>query len=130
MYRIKDKDKDKETELLFVTLFKGDGKFNVSTMYHDYFINEKLFHWQSQNSTTPESTVGQSYIKQSEKNKDILLFVRESTIDENGVTMAFVFCGKLSYVQHEGRKPMSITWKLNTPPPALLLNEGRKLGVG
>jgi hypothetical protein len=128
VYRIKDKDK--ETELLFVTLYKGDGKFNASTMYHDYFINEKLFHWQSQNSTTPESIVGQSYIKQSEKNKDILLFVRESTIDENGVTMAFVFCGKLSYVQHEGRKPMSITWKLNTPPPALLLNEGRKLGVG
>jgi superfamily II DNA or RNA helicase len=128
VYRIKDKVK--ETELFFVTLYKGDGKFNASTMYHDYFINEKLFHWQSQNSTTPESTVGQSYIKQSEKNKDILLFVRETTIDENGVTMAFVFCGKLSYVQHEGRKPMSITWKLATPPPALLLNEGRKLSVG
>jgi superfamily II DNA or RNA helicase len=128
VYRIKDENK--ETELLFVTLYKGDGKFNASTMYHDYFINEKLFHWQSQNSTTPESNVGQSYIKQTERNKDVLLFVRESTIDENGVTMAFVFCGKLLYVQHEGRKPMSVTWKLNTPPPALLLNEGRKLGVG
>ena len=128
VYRIKDKEN--ATELLFVTLYKGDGKFNASTMYHDYFINENLFHWQSQNSTTPESTVGQSYIKQAERNKDILLFVRESTIDENGVTMGFVFCGKLKYVQHEGRKPMSITWKLETPPPVLLLNEGSKLKVG
>jgi superfamily II DNA or RNA helicase/HKD family nuclease len=128
VYRIKDEDK--ETELLFVTLYKEDGKFNASTMYHDYFINEKLFHWQSQNSTSPESAVGQSYIKQIEINKDVLLFVRESSHDENNVTMAFVFCGKLKYVQHEGRKPMSITWKLDTPPPALLLNEGRKLGVG
>jgi superfamily II DNA or RNA helicase/HKD family nuclease len=128
VYRIKNKTK--ETELLFVTLYKDNGKFNASTMYHDYFINEELFHWQSQNSTAPESLVGQSYIKQTQTMKDLLLFVRESTSDENGVTMAFVFCGKLHYVQHEGRKPMSITWKLETPPPAMLLNEGRKLLIG
>jgi superfamily II DNA or RNA helicase/HKD family nuclease len=118
------------TELLFVTLFKKDVNFNSSTMYRDYFINEQLFHWQSQNKTSPESPVGQSYINQRLNNKDILLFVRESSSDENGVTMGFVFCGKLHYIQHEGRKPMSITWRLETPPPALLLEEGKKLGVG
>jgi len=126
VYRIKDFN----TELLFVTLYKSDGKFNASTMYHDYFINEQLFHWQSQNSTSPESPVGQSYIHQRANSKDVLLFVRESSSDENGVTMGFVFCGKLNYIQHEGRKPMSITWRLETPPPALLLEEGKKLGVG
>jgi len=126
VYRIKDFN----TELLFVTLYKSDSKFNASTMYHDYFINEQLFHWQSQNSTSPESPVGQSYIHQRANNKDILLFVRESSYDENGVTMGFVFCGKLNYLQHEGRKPMSIAWRLETPPPALLLEEGKKLGVG
>ena len=126
VYRIKDFN----TELLFVTLYKNDGKFNASTMYHDYFINEQLFHWQSQNSTSPESPVGQSYIHQRANGKDVLLFVRESSSDENGVTMGFVFCGKLNYIQHEGRKPMSITWQLETPPPALLLEEGKKLGVG
>ena len=128
VYRIKEKDN--ETEVLFVTLDKGGGKFNASTMYHDYFINEQFFHWQSQNSTTPEGEIGQSYIKQKENKKDILLFIRESTTDENGNTMAFVFCGKIQYVQYEGRKPMSITWRLEAIPPALLLNEGRKLGVG
>jgi hypothetical protein len=126
VYRIKNHN----TEILFVTLYKNDGKFNASTMYHDYFINDQLFHWQSQNSTSPESPVGQSYIHQRSTNKDILLFVRESSFDENGVTMGFVFCGKLNYIQHEGRKPMSITWRLETPPPALLLEEGKKLGVG
>lgn len=99
-------------------------------MYHDYFINESLFHWQSQNNTTPESEIGQSYINHVSQKKDVLLFVRESTKDENGLTMGFVFCGRLKYLKHEGRKPMSITWELETPPPALLLNEGRKLGVG
>lgn len=126
VYRIKDFN----TELLFVTLYKSDGKFNASTMYHDYFINEQLFHWQSQNSTSPESAVGQSYIHQRLNNKDVLLFVRESSSDENGVTMGFVFCGRLNYIQHEGRKPMNITWRIETPPPALLLEEGKKLGVG
>lgn len=126
VYRIKAWN----TELFFVTLYKGEDKFNVSTMYQDYFINEQLFHWQSQNSTTPESEVGRSYIQQRELGKEILLFIRESTNDENGSTMSFVFCGKLHYRQHEGRKPMSITWRLETPPPALLLNEGKKLGIG
>ncbi|MEY3050230.1 MAG: hypothetical protein RLY31_15 [Bacteroidota bacterium] len=118
------------TELFFVTFYKSADKFNASTMYDDYFINDELFHWQSQNSTSPESPVGKSYIEHKEKGKDILLFVREYTKDENKLTMAFVFCGKLHYVQHEGRKPMSIIWRMETPPPALLLNEGRKLGVG
>jgi superfamily II DNA or RNA helicase/HKD family nuclease len=127
-YRINESGK--ETELLFVTLVKEDGKFNASTMYNDYFINEQLFHWQSQNSISPETEVGQSYINQAQLKKDIILFVRESSKDENGLTMAFVCCGKLFYLQHEGRKPISITWKLETPPPALLLNEGMKLKVG
>jgi hypothetical protein len=99
-------------------------------MYHDYFINDQLFHWQSQNSTTPESEIGRSYINQKALGKEILLFVRESTVDEFGRTMAFVFCGRLQYLSHEGRKPMSITWRLETPPPAMLLEEGRKLAAG
>lgn len=124
------RDYQNETELLFVTLYKEEGRFSSSTMYHDYFINEELFHWQSQNRTTPESEVGQSYIRHNENKKDILLFVRETTTDENGVTMAYIFCGKLHYLQHEGSKPMSITWRLENNPPALLYNEGKKLGVG
>jgi hypothetical protein len=99
-------------------------------LYLDYFIREQLFHWQSQNSTSPESPVGQSYINQSNNKKEILLFVREATTDENGNRMAFIFCGSLHYVSHEGSKPMSITWRMSSPPPPEILNVGRKLAVG
>jgi hypothetical protein len=117
-------------ELLFVTLDKSEGSFKPSTMYHDYFISEELFHWQSQNSTSETSSVGQSYINQTSLKKEILLFVREATRDENGNTMAFVFCGPLHYIKHEGNKPMSVMWRMTVAPPAELLNEGKKMAVG
>jgi hypothetical protein len=117
-------------ELLFVTLDKSEGAFKPSTMYHDYFISEELFHWQSQNSTSERSIVGQSYINQAKQKKEILLFVREASRDENGLTMAFVFCGPLHYIKHEGNKPMSVTWRMKYAPPAELLNEGRKMAIG
>lgn len=122
--------KEKNTELLFVTLNKESKRFSPSTLYHDYFISEELFHWQSQNATSPESEKGQSYIEHELRGKQVLLFVREATRDEQGLTMAFVFCGKLRYLRHSGRKPMSIVWRLLEPPPALLLYEGKKLAVG
>lgn len=117
-------------ELLFVTLDKSEGAFSPSTMYHDYFISEELFHWQSQNSTSERSEVGQSYINQTEKGKEILLFLREASKDENGLTMGFVFCGPLYYIKHEGNKPMSVTWRMAFSPPPELLNDGRKLAIG
>ena len=121
---------DIRTEALFVTLDKTEGRFSPSTMYHDYFINSELFHWQSQNATTPESVKGQSYINQQKNKKSILLFIREKNSDEQGITMGFIFCGQLTYVSHEGSRPMNIIWKLKDTPPALLLNEGKKLAVG
>jgi len=33
-------------------------------------------------------------------------------------------------VAHEGSKPMSITWRMETHPPAMLLQAGRKLAIG
>jgi superfamily II DNA or RNA helicase len=126
VYRLEDAN----VELLFVTLDKSKGHFNPTTMYHDYFVSQELFHWQSQNATSPESAVGLSYIQHGERGKEILLFVREATEDERGVTMAFIFCGALRYKSHEGSKPMSITWRVMAPPPPELLNEGRKLAVG
>jgi hypothetical protein len=48
--------KEKNTELLFVTLEKIEDKYSPTTMYDDYAISEKLFHWQSQNSTKPDSS--------------------------------------------------------------------------
>lgn len=121
---------DIKTEALFVTLDKTEGRFSPSTMYHDYFVNSEIFHWQSQNATMPESQKGLSYINHQQIKKSILLFIREKNTDEDKVTMGFIFCGQLIYLSHEGSKPMNIIWKLKDTPPALLLNEGKKLAIG
>lgn len=118
------------TEAFFVTLDKSGMQFNPSTMYNDYFINSKLFHWQSQNATSPKSPKGQSYINHKSIGKKIILFVREANKDENDLTMGFICCGLLHYVSHEGSKPMSITWQMETSPPAMLLQDGQKLAIG
>jgi len=122
--------KNSNTELLFVTLNKCDKQFSPTTMYHDYAISEKLFHWQSQNSARPERGKGLSYIEHQKTNKQIILFVREQAKDENKRTMGFVNFGPINYVKHQGSQPMNITWQLQHPMPASMWHETAKLAVG
>jgi len=51
---------DKKVHVLLVTLNK-QGKAQEHR-YHDHWIDEHTFHWQSQNSTTPASKRGQEII--------------------------------------------------------------------
>jgi hypothetical protein len=94
-------------------------------MYEDYALNEFLFHWQSQNSASPDSPVGLSYIKHKETGKKILMFVREQNRDEYGLAMSYVFLGEASFVKSYGARPMSIEWRLAELIPAGLLKESR-----
>ncbi|HHD92369.1 MAG TPA: DUF3427 domain-containing protein, partial [Candidatus Portnoybacteria bacterium] len=121
---------DKNTELLFVTLEKTEEKFSPTTMYEDYAISENLFHWQTQNSATPERGRGLSYITHQKDHKTILLFVREKNKDSSGKTMSYVFLGKVFFQSFYGSKPMSITWKLERDIPAFLWKEIAKMAVG
>ena len=108
----------------------GDGlpdEYFPTTMYEDYALNEFLFHWQSQNSASPESPVGLSYIKHMETGKKIMLFVREQNRDEYGLAMSYVFLGEAGFVKSYGARPMSIEWRLAEPIPAGLLKESMKL---
>ena len=41
---------EKKIDVFFVTLNKSDKEYSPTTMYNDYSINERLFHWQSQQS--------------------------------------------------------------------------------
>lgn len=118
------------TELLLVTLNKSDKDFSPSTQYEDYAINDKIFHWQSQNKTAPESPVGISYIKHRENQKTLLLFVREEKKDAYGFTSPYYFLGPVDYVSHSGSKPMSINWELQEPMPAFLWKGAAKMAVG
>lgn len=123
-------NKKLNTEALFVNLKKSEEEFSPTTMYDDYAINETLFHWQSQNRTTPDSEIGKSYIQQGDREKNILLFVRESQKDSDNFTQGFVFLGPVHFVDYYGSKPMSIKWKLEEPLPSYLWKETLKLNVG
>jgi len=121
---------EQNIELLFVTLNKNEKQFSPTTMYHDYAINEQLFHWQSQNSARPDSGKGLSYIQHKQTGKRLFLFVREQSKDEYGSTMGFVNFGEVEYVSHHGSQPMSITWQLTHPMPAFMWKQAAKLAMG
>lgn len=121
--------KEDKIELLFVTLNKSHKQFSPTTLYHDYAISETLFHWQSQNQSSPERGRGKSYIEQSNNGKEIILFVREQIEDEYGRTMGFVNLGPVDFVSYEGRKPMNIIWRLRAPLPPWFWNDAAKLAT-
>jgi superfamily II DNA or RNA helicase len=123
-------NKETNTEALFVTLKKSEKEYSPTTLYDDYAINEYLFHWQSQNATSPESPKGRSYINHEQQDKQILIFVREQNDDEFGSTMSYVFLGKANYVNSSGSKPMNVEWLLSEPMPAYIWKESGKLAVG
>jgi hypothetical protein len=105
-----------KTDALFVTLNKTDRAFSPTTMYRDYALNEKMFHWESQNSTRASSSTGQRYIHHADNHSNIVLFTR-STRADNGITSTYTCLGNVSYVNHVGERPMSITWELARPMP-------------
>jgi superfamily II DNA or RNA helicase len=123
-------NKELNTELLFVDLVKSEEDFSPTTLYNDYAISDYLFHWQSQNKTSPNTPKGKSYINHLADDKIILLFVRERAKDEFGNTMGYVFLGKINYEEFYGSKPMSITWRLDEPIPNYLWSQSAKLSVG
>lgn len=122
--------KEQNIELMFVTLNKNGKQFSPTTMYHDYAINEELFHWQSQNSARPDRGRGLDYIQHQKIGKRLFLFVREQSKDEYGRTLGFVNYGEVDYVSHTGSQPMSITWQLKEPMPYFMWQQAAKLAVG
>jgi hypothetical protein len=121
--------KELRTDIFFITLNKNEKDYSPTTMYKDYALNEDLFHWQSQSSTTIRSTTGQRYINQKANGTTVLLFVRENkTI--NGLTQPYYYLGPVDYVSHEGERPINIIWKLRHPMPASILRVTKRLDIG
>ena len=102
------------TELLFVTLNKSDKDFSPTTQYNDYFISEKRFHWQSQN-TMSHSNKGERYVNQHENGRHFMLFVREAKKDGFGNTMPYYCLGLVDYIRSSGNFPMNIEWQMQKP---------------
>lgn len=120
---------EKKLDIFMVTLNKSDKDYSPTTMYNDYSINERLFHWQSQNATSDMSPTGQRYINHKRMGTKVVLFVREFKEDDLG-TAPYTFLGTASYLTHTGNKPMSITWILDNVIPAKYLKKTNKLVVG
>jgi superfamily II DNA or RNA helicase len=116
---------DKKTDIFFITLNKSDKDFSPSTLYEDYAINERLFHWQTQSRTTEKSNTAQRYIHHRKTGNRIALFVREYKKD-NGYTSPFVFLGEAEYVRHEGDRPISFVWRLKEELPPMLVPVANK----
>lgn len=121
---------DKKVDVLFVTLNKSEKDYSPSTMYRDYSINENFFHWQSQNATSETSKTGLRYQNHEKVKSHVLLFVREFNKEPNlNIAPAYVYFGPVSYVSHEGEKPMSITWKLKYPTPAKWVRKSNEISA-
>ncbi|SIM32244.1 type III restriction protein subunit R [Cuniculiplasma divulgatum] len=113
-------------DLLFVTLNKKEGDYTPTTLYEDYSINDTLFHWQSQSTTSVDSKTGKRYINHKEYGSKVLLFVRENKEDKTGA-FPYTFLGTVEYYSHEGSRPMNIIWKLKNPIPGKYLEVSNSL---
>jgi hypothetical protein len=120
---------EKKIDIFFVTLNKSDKDYSPTTLYNDYSINETLFHWQSQSTTSTESATGQRYCNHKARGSKVMLFVREFKTDIGG-TSPYTFLGLADYVKHEGSRPMNITWRLHKAIPAKYLKKTNKLVAG
>ena len=112
------KDEGKNTDIFINSFVKDEKDYSPTTMYEDYPISQRLFHWQSQSNASPNTGDGKRYVEGSARNT--LLFVRERRADKYG-TLPYVFLGKATFVSYEGEKPMSIVWKLEKDIPTWVL---------
>ena len=116
---------DKKTDIFFITLNKSDKDFSPSTLYEDYAINERLFHWQTQSKTSIQSATGQRYINHLKNGNKIALFVREHKT-RDGLTSPFTYLGTCEYRSHSGNKPISFVWELHGDIPPSMINKANK----
>lgn len=116
---------DKKLDIFFITLNKSEKDFSPSTLYEDYAINERLFHWETQSKVSTESKTAQRYINHNKAGNKVALFVREYK-KENGYTSPFVFLGSAEYVSHYGNKPMSFVWRLKEEMPPYFVPKANK----
>lgn len=116
---------EKKTDIFFTTLNKSEKDFSPSTLYEDFAINEKLFHWQSQSTLTAGSPTAKRYMNHNKNNHKIALFVREFK-KENGYTSAFTFLGTCNYVRHYGETPISFVLELDYEMPPTLVPKANK----
>ncbi|WP_194165918.1 DUF3427 domain-containing protein [Shewanella sp. YLB-07] len=99
--------KFKNCILLFVTLNKKN--FSSGTQYKDIFDDSgRLFHWESQNGNTVQTP----FVREILEGKTTILFTR--VVDKvKGRTQKFVYVGRLSCIEHTGKKPVKCLYNVD-----------------
>lgn len=115
---------DLNVDVFFINLIKTDEKFSPTTMYRDYPISQSLFHWQSQSTTSANTPPGA--VTLTEPARYSYLF---GTSSREFGPIPYMFLGPATIADHHGERPISITWKLDTPMPAEFFNTA-KLAAG
>lgn len=103
---------DERVDLLAFTLDKTSGHFSPTTRYRDYAISPSLLHWESQSGTRESSPTGLRY-QRHEAEGSVVLPMARLTVEDR----AFWLLGPATYVNHEGERPMAITWRLTHELP-------------
>lgn len=91
----------------------------------DYPISRREFHWESQSTTRLLSATAARYGGIRDPGWRFFLFVRESPNLPDGRTAPFLFLGPVTYLQHQGERPIQITWQLAEPMPAEFFEAAR-----
>jgi superfamily II DNA or RNA helicase/diadenosine tetraphosphate (Ap4A) HIT family hydrolase len=108
---------------LFVTLNKQ--ALHDDFQYQDRFLSPNQFQWQSQNSTTQQSTKGIRLSGHKDSGIQIHLFVRETKM-RGSKAAPFVYCGEVDFVSWKGERPITVQWKLREAVPEHLW---QRLGI-
>jgi len=117
---------DEQADLFFVTLRKSEHHYSATTMYKDRAVTPRLFHWESQSTTTERSPTGQRYINHSRGDSTVHLFVRESKqADGNLGAPPYLYAGTCAYVKHERERPMEFLWRLDHDLPPGIFQAAR-----
>lgn len=110
-------DEGSATDLLLITLEKSEKDYSPTTRYRDYAISDRLFHWETQSTTSVASKVGQRYLRQREDGTNVMLFIRSTKKDLFGRTRPYFCAGRGAYVEHRSERPIQIVWELHDPLP-------------
>ncbi|MFE2631178.1 DUF3427 domain-containing protein [Streptomyces sp. NPDC059374] len=111
-------DEAHQTDALLITLEKNEKDFSPTVRYKDYALSPWLFHWESQSTTADTSPTGLRYREHERRGSHVLLFARRYKETDIGKAQPWMLLGPATYVQHEGSKPMAITWRLHHELPA------------
>jgi hypothetical protein len=117
-------------DLFFVTLEKSERHFSPTTMYADHAISPELFQWESQSTTSETSPTARRYVEHVARGHSVHLFLREHNRPDGALgPPAYFYAGPMTYVAHQGSRPVRFTWRLDHPLPADIFH-GAKVTTG